>query len=74
MAEPIQQRGSQLLIPKHLDPFAKGEMTRHHGGALAVTFGQNVQKSLPPSALKRHKTAFVHDQQINLHQALLNAP
>jgi hypothetical protein len=34
MPEPIQQRRGQLLIPKDLDPFAKGEMTRNGRGVL----------------------------------------
>ena len=39
MPEPIQQRRGQLLIPKDLDPFPKGEITRNDRGALAVAFG-----------------------------------
>jgi hypothetical protein len=61
MPEPIQQRRGQLLIPKDLDPFAKGEMTRNDRGALAMAFGQDIKESLPPSALKRHQAECIHD-------------
>jgi hypothetical protein len=72
MAEPIQQRRGQILIAKHLHPFATGEITRNDRGVLAMAFGQDVKESLPPSALKRHKAEFIHEQQIDLHQALLD--
>ena len=42
MSEPIQQRCGQFLVPKHLDPLAKGEITRNYGGALAMPFGPSV--------------------------------
>jgi hypothetical protein len=74
MTEPIQQRGGQLLVAKHLHPFAKGEMTRDDRGALAVAFGQYVKESRAPGAFERDKAEFIHDEQIDLHQALLDTP
>jgi hypothetical protein len=44
MPEPIQQRRGQLLIPKHLDPFAEGEIACNDRGALAVPFSQDVKE------------------------------
>jgi hypothetical protein len=44
MPKPIQQRHGQLLVPKDLDPFTKGEITRNDRGALAVAFGQDINR------------------------------
>jgi hypothetical protein len=74
MPEPIQQRRGSLLIAKHLHPFATGEMTRDDRGALAVTFGEDVEKQLAPGAFERHKAEFIHDEEIDLHQAWLDTP
>jgi hypothetical protein len=59
--EPIKQRGGQLLIPKDLHPFPKGEIAREHRGALAVSLRQYMKEPLAPSALKGHKTEFIYD-------------
>src|SRR5262249_61731738 len=72
--EPIQQRRGQLLIAKHLHPFAKGEIARNDCGALAVAFGQDVKEQLAPSPFDRHKAEFVYDSEIVLHTALLDTP
>jgi hypothetical protein len=74
MPEPIQQRCGQLLIPRHLDPVAAGESACHDGGALAMPFSQDVNESLAPGAFTRHQAEFIHDEEIHLHQALLDAP
>ena len=74
MPEPIQQRRRQLLIAKHLHPFAQGESTRHDRGALAVSLRQAIQESLAPGTFARHKAECVQDQAIDLHQALLHTP
>jgi hypothetical protein len=70
MTEPIQQRCGPLLIAKHLPPFARGQIARNHGRGLAVAFGQNVKEPLASRACTRDKAEFIHDAQIDLHQAL----
>ena len=74
MPEPIQQRRGPLLIAKPLYSCATGQMARNDRGALAVAFGQDGKEHRAPRALKRHTAAFIHDQQIDLHQALLGTP
>ena len=74
MAEPIQQRRGQLLIAKDLHPFAKRQIARNDRGALAVPFSQDVKEQLTPGTFKRHKAEFIHNQQIDFHQALLVTP
>src|SRR5215471_18375553 len=55
MAEPMQQRGGQLLIAKNLHPFAKGEITCDQCGALAMALRQDVEEQLPPARSKGTK-------------------
>ena len=74
MPEPIQQRRGHLLITEHLHPFAEGEITRNDRGALAMAFGQDVKEPLTPGAFKRDKAEFIHDEESDLHQALLDTP
>jgi hypothetical protein len=74
MPEPIQQRRGQLLIPKDLDPFPKGAIAGDRRGVLAVSLRQYSKEQLAPGAIKGHKTEVIHDQEIDLHQALLDTP
>jgi hypothetical protein len=43
MPKPIQQRRGQLL-PQDLPPFAKGESTGKHRGALTMAFGSEMKE------------------------------
>ena len=44
MGEPVEQCGGELLRAEDLDPFSKGEVTRHDGGAAFISVGKQVKQ------------------------------